>query len=82
MKYECQNCGRRWFVTYDIAPGGKRRREGLYREQYAAKEHSDERLSYERIERIYAEMFGAEDFNNLNNNCKHWCARFWAELFP
>ena len=81
MKYECQKCGQQWYVTYDIVPACKRRLEGRFREKYATKARSDERLSYECIERIYDEMFGAEDFNNLNNNCKHWCAKFWAKLF-
>ena len=80
VKYECQKCGQQWYVTYDIVPDDKRRREGLYREKYAAKGRSDEKLSYECIERIYDEMFDENEFHILTNNCKHWCAKFWAKL--
>ena len=80
VKYECQKCGQQWYITYDIVYAGKRRREGCYREKYATKERSDEKFSYECIERIYDEMYDANEFHLLYNNCKHWCTKFWAKL--
>ena len=43
-------------------------------------QRSDEKFSYECIERIYDEMYGAKYFHYLDNNCKQWCEKFWAKL--
>ena len=74
----CENCGRKFYKTYEMTSSGKEKRWGYYKKEINEKAGGEYRRIYETLEKVYSNSSNSYDF--VNGNCSKWAGRFWRNI--